>query len=88
MRKAHWAIDRVTRDMPARFAFNTAIAAVMELVNKIYRERESVPPDLFRIAIARGSGSSLRPPPRRRGLRVDDGRRAWEQPGPRRTRPC
>ena len=26
-----------------RFAFNTAIAAVMELVNEIYRQRESVP---------------------------------------------
>src|SRR5215217_4042083 len=33
-RKAHWAIDKVTRDMGDRFAFNTAIAAVMELVNE------------------------------------------------------
>ena len=38
LRKAHWAIDKVTRDMQGRFAFNTAIAAVMELVNEIYRE--------------------------------------------------
>ena len=37
LRKAHWAIDKVTRDMQDRFAFNTAIAAVMELVNEIYR---------------------------------------------------
>ena len=39
LRKAHWAIEKVTRDMQGRFAFNTAIAAVMELVNEIYRGR-------------------------------------------------
>ena len=39
MRKAHWAIDKVTNDMAGRFAFNTAIAAVMELVNEVYRRR-------------------------------------------------
>ena len=44
LRKAHWAIDKVTRDMQGRFAFNTAIAAVMELVNEIYRQRETRPP--------------------------------------------
>jgi leucyl-tRNA synthetase len=37
VRKASWAIDKVTNDMRGRFAFNTAIAAVMELVNEIYR---------------------------------------------------
>ena len=42
MRKAHWAIDKVTNDMAGRFAFNTAIAAVMELVNEAYRRREAV----------------------------------------------
>ena len=40
MRKAHWAIDKVTNDMAGRFAFNTAIAAVMELVNECYRRRD------------------------------------------------
>ncbi len=39
VRKAHWAIDKVTHDMSGRFAFNTAIAAVMELVNECYRHR-------------------------------------------------
>ena len=39
MRKAHWAIEKVTHDMTGRFAFNTAIAAVMELVNDCYRLR-------------------------------------------------
>ena len=41
MRKAHWAIDKVTNDMAGRFAFNTAIAAVMELVNEAYRRPRS-----------------------------------------------
>jgi leucyl-tRNA synthetase len=37
-RKAHWAIAKVTDDVGRRFAFNTAIAAVMELVNELSRE--------------------------------------------------
>jgi leucyl-tRNA synthetase len=35
--KAHWAIDKATRDFERGFQFNTAIAAVMELVNEAYR---------------------------------------------------
>ena len=35
-RKVHWAIEKVTGDIE-RFQFNTAIAALMELVNEIYR---------------------------------------------------
>ena len=35
MRKAHWAIDKVTSDMSERFNFNTAISAVMEIVNEV-----------------------------------------------------
>ncbi len=34
--KAHWAIDRATRDIE-EFQFHTAISAVMELVNDAYR---------------------------------------------------
>ncbi|HJR95873.1 MAG TPA: leucine--tRNA ligase, partial [Gaiellaceae bacterium] len=37
-RKAHWAIAKVSDDIGRRFAFNTAIAAVMELVNGLSRE--------------------------------------------------
>ena len=37
MRKAHWAIEKVTADVE-RFQFNTAIAALMELVNDLYRD--------------------------------------------------
>jgi leucyl-tRNA synthetase len=43
IRKANWAIDKVTSDMTGRFAFNTAIAAVMELVNEIYRYTDADP---------------------------------------------
>jgi leucyl-tRNA synthetase len=39
-RKTHWAIAKVTDDIGRRYAFNTAIAAVMELVNELSREPE------------------------------------------------
>jgi leucyl-tRNA synthetase len=40
--KTHWAIDKVTRDIEPRFQFNTAIAAVMELVNEIYKLKDGL----------------------------------------------
>jgi leucyl-tRNA synthetase len=40
--KTHWAIDKVTRDIDPRFHFNTAISAVMELVNEIYRLKDGL----------------------------------------------
>ena len=55
-------IHKVTKDMQARFAFNTAIAAVMELVNEIYRRREEVPASHVRFAIATAASlTSSRP---------------------------
>ncbi len=36
VRKANWAIDKVTNDISGRFAFNTAISAIMELINELY----------------------------------------------------
>ena len=91
VRKAHWAIDKVTNDMAGRFAFNTAIAAVMELVNEVYRHRES----------AGGGGAALRgrdrriarvpvrPARRERGLRAADGRaRVGAAVADRPTRRC
>jgi leucyl-tRNA synthetase len=36
LRKQHWAIDKVTRDFGREIQINTAIAAVMELVNTLY----------------------------------------------------
>jgi leucyl-tRNA synthetase len=38
--RLHQTIQRVTADIEARFHFNTAIAALMELVNDLYRMRE------------------------------------------------
>ena len=35
VRKTHWAIDKVTRDIGERFSFNTAQSAVHELVTAI-----------------------------------------------------
>jgi leucyl-tRNA synthetase len=40
--KAHWAIDKATRDFQRGFQFNTAIAAVMELVNDAYRVKDGL----------------------------------------------
>jgi leucyl-tRNA synthetase len=40
--KAHWAIDKVTRDFERGFQFNTAISAVMELVNESYRLKDGL----------------------------------------------
>ena len=40
--KAHWAIDKATGDFNRGFQFNTVIAAVMELVNEIYRVKDGL----------------------------------------------
>jgi leucyl-tRNA synthetase len=84
LRKTHWAIDKVTRDMSGRFAFNTAIAAVMELVNEIYRERDTAPAQQVRFAIAT-AGSLIFPFAPHLGAEVYEtitGERVWEQPWP------
>jgi len=44
-RKTHQTIRKVTEDIRDRFHFNTAIAAIMELVNQIYQVLESRPKD-------------------------------------------
>jgi leucyl-tRNA synthetase len=84
LRKAHWAIDKVTRDMSGRFAFNTAIAAVMELVNDCYRLRAGVQPATLRFATATAA-SLIFPFAPHCGSEVYDrvtGERVWEQPWP------
>ena len=74
-RKAHWAIDKVTRDFERGFQFNTAIAAVMELVNDAYRLKDGLygePAGAAALRFAdrdrRLADLPLRPAPRRRGL--------------------
>jgi leucyl-tRNA synthetase len=51
--KAHWAIDKVTRDFERGFQFNTAIAAVMELVNEAYRVKDGLYDDPAGVATVR-----------------------------------
>ena len=72
MRKAHWAIDKVTPDMSGRFAFNTAIAAVMELVNECYALRDRASAGALRFALATAALAALpvRAALRRRRLRA------------------
>jgi leucyl-tRNA synthetase len=84
LRKAHWAIDKVGADLGDRFAFNTAIAAVMELVNDCYRLRESVPAEELRFAVAT-AGSLVFPFAPHLGAEVYElltGGRVWEEPWP------
>ena len=61
-RKAHWAIDKVTRDIERGFQFNTAIAAVMELVNEVYRLKDELYGDAD--GATRRCASRPRPPRR------------------------
>jgi leucyl-tRNA synthetase len=49
-RKAHWAIEKVSEDM-RRFGFNTAIAAVMELLNDCSRMRETLHVETLRFGL-------------------------------------
>jgi leucyl-tRNA synthetase len=42
MRKTHQTIRKVTEDIDKRFRFNTAIAAMMELINELYKAKEVI----------------------------------------------
>jgi len=86
LRKAHWAIEKVTNDMAGRFAFNTAIAAVMELTNTISKAHVDgdASPGALRFALAT-AGSLIFPFAPHTGAEVYDlltGERVWEQPWP------
>jgi leucyl-tRNA synthetase len=89
LRKAHWAIDKVTNDTGERFAFNTAIAAVMELVNEIYAHKDAYYGDdagAAQIRFATATAASLLFPfAPHLGAEVYEmvtGRRVWEEPWP------
>src|SRR3954462_6897954 len=84
MRKAHWAIDKVTNDMAGRFAFNTAISAVMELVNEVYRRRATASAAAMHFATATAA-SLIFPFAPHVGAEVYElltGTRVWEEPWP------
>jgi leucyl-tRNA synthetase len=83
LRKAHWAIDKVSGDL-RRFTFNTAIAAVMELLNECSRLREHTSEDGQRFALATAA-SLLFPFAPHVSAEVYEllmGERVWEQPWP------
>jgi leucyl-tRNA synthetase len=83
LRKANWAIEKVSGDL-RRFAFNTAIAAVMELLNECSRLRESASVESKRFALATAA-SLLFPFAPHVSADIFDrltGERVWEQPWP------
>jgi leucyl-tRNA synthetase len=88
--KTHWAIDKVTRDFERGFQFNTAISAVMELVNEAYKLKDSLYGDpvgdasVRFAAVTAASLVSLFAP--HLGAEVYElltGERVWEQPWPK-----
>jgi leucyl-tRNA synthetase len=87
--KAHWAIDKATRDIDPRFHFNTAISAVMELVNETYRLKDALYDDPSGAAAVRfataTAASLLFPFAPHLGAEIYEwltGERVWEQPWP------
>ena len=88
LRKAHWAIDKVSRDL-ARFNFNTAISAVMELVNEIYLHKDALYGDdagASQVHFATTTAASLlfpfAPHTCCEAYEMLTGDRVWEQPWP------
>jgi leucyl-tRNA synthetase len=83
VRKANWAIEKVTDDIRGRFAFNTAISAVMELINEVYRHPEA-DAEARRFAVATAA-SLVFPFAPHLACEVYErltGERVWEQPWP------
>jgi leucyl-tRNA synthetase len=87
--KAHWAIDKVSRDFERGFQFNTAIAAVMELLNEAYRVKDGLYGDPSGVAAVRfataTAASLIFPFAPHLGAEIWErleGRRIWEEPWP------
>jgi leucyl-tRNA synthetase len=87
--KAHWAIDKATRDFNRDFQFNTAISAVMELVNDAYRLKDGLygsPEGGAAVRFATATAASLIFPfAPHLGSEIYErltGQRVWEQPWP------
>ena len=85
LRKAHWAIEKVTADMSERFNFNTAIAAVMELLNEVTPvKRGEASPGAVRFTLATASSLifPFAPHVATEAYHLLTGDRVWEQPWP------
>jgi leucyl-tRNA synthetase len=83
IRKANWAIDKVTRDTATRFAFNTALSAIIELINEIYRYSDADPrARRFATATAASLVFPFAPHLSAEAYEMLTGRRVWEEPWP------
>ena len=83
-RKAHWAINKVTADLGERFAFNTAITAIIELTNECSLLREDASPEVLRFALATAASLlfAFAPHCAAECHQRLTGERVWEQPWP------
>jgi leucyl-tRNA synthetase len=83
VRKGNWAIEKVTGDVLGRFAFNTAISAVMELVNEVYRHPHAeLEARRFAVATAASLVFPFAPHLASEVYERLTGERVWEQPWP------
>ena len=84
LRKTHWAIAKVTADMQGRFAFNTAIAAIMELTNEVSRLRDQTGDEARRFALTAAASLLFPFAPHTAcdAYETLTGRRVWEEPWP------
>ncbi len=83
MRKANWAIDKVTRDTATRFAFNTALSAIIELINEVYHYPDADPQARrFATATAASLVFPFAPHLGAEAYEMLTGRRVWEEPWP------
>src|SRR5579863_5903002 len=84
LRKSHWAIEKVTSELAGRFAFNTAIAAIMELTNECNRLRDAVSPGTIRFAASTAASLLFPFAPHTASDAYDilNARRVWEEPWP------
>jgi leucyl-tRNA synthetase len=87
--KAHWAIDKATRDFERGFQFNTVISAVMELVNDAYRLKDDLwdtPAGRAALRTATSTAASLifpfAPHLGAEVWEMIEGGRVWEEPWP------
>jgi leucyl-tRNA synthetase len=83
LRKTHWAIDKISGDL-RRFAFNTAIAAVMELLNECSKLRDQVEASTLSFALSTAASLLFPFAPHVCSdiYELLTGERVWEQPWP------
>jgi leucyl-tRNA synthetase len=88
--KAHWSIDKATRDFERGFQFNTVIAAVMELVNEAYKLKDDLygsPEGSAVVRFATSTAASLifpfAPHTAAEVWEMLEGGRIWETPWPK-----